>query len=140
MTKTVSNARRNKPKIVVSDVDEKRLNSLAVAVADRMPALADALLEELERARIVEQHAMPSNTVCMGSVLEYRSEDGQTRRVTLVYPGQADIAQGKISILTPIGTALIGLSQGQSIEWTARDDRRHRLTVLSVNNNADAAA
>ena len=140
MTINVSSARRNKPKIIVSDVDEKRLNSLAVAVAGRMPALADELLAELERAKIVKQHAMPSNAVRMGSKLEYSSEEGQTRQVTLVYPGEADIAQGKISILTPIGTALIGLSEGQSIEWTARDERRHRLTVLSVNNSTDAAA
>ena len=53
-------------------------------------------------------------------------------RVTLVFPGEADIAQGKISILTPIGAALIGLSAGQSIDWTARDGRIHRLKVESV--------
>jgi regulator of nucleoside diphosphate kinase len=138
MTNNGSYARRNKPKIVVSDVDEKRLNSLAVAVAGRMPALADELLAELERARIVAQHAMPSKAVRMGSLLEYSCEDGQTRQVRLVYPGEADIAQGRISILTPVGTALIGLSEGQSIEWTARDDRRHRLTVLAVDNSAPA--
>lgn len=138
MTMNISNARRNKPKIIVSDVDEKRLNSLAVAVAGRMPDLADELLAELERAKIVKQHAMPSNTVRMGSALEYSSEDGHRRQVTLVYPGEADIAQGKISILTPIGTALIGLSEGQSIEWTARDERRHRLKVLTVSNSTSA--
>ena len=139
MTINVPNARRSKPKIVVSDVDEKRLNGLAVAVANRMPELADELLAELERARIVKADVMPANVVRMGSSLEYSSEDGQQRQVTLVYPGEADIAEGKISILTPIGTALIGLAEGQSIEWTARDDRRHRLTVLNVRNSAEVA-
>jgi regulator of nucleoside diphosphate kinase len=68
----------------------------------------------------------------MGSTVEFRSDTGQQRRVTLVYPGEADFAQGRISILTPIGAALIGLSPGQSIAWTSRDGRQHRLTVLSV--------
>jgi regulator of nucleoside diphosphate kinase len=59
--------------------------------------------------------------------------DGRrARRVTVVYPLEDDIAPGNISLLAPIGTALIGLSQGQSIDWTARDGRRHRLTVVSV--------
>lgn len=49
-----------------------------------------------------------------------------------MFPVDADFAAGRISILTPIGTALIGLSPGQSIAWTARDGRRHQLTVLSV--------
>jgi len=138
MTINVSNARRSKPKIVVSDIDEKRLTGLSTAVANRMPEIADELLAELERAKIVNSHAMPVDVVRMGSMLGYRSEDGQERQVTLVYPGEADIALGKISILTPIGTALIGLSEGQSIEWTARDDRRHRLTVISVRNSVEA--
>lgn len=49
-----------------------------------------------------------------------------------MFPGEADIAEGKISILTPIGAALIGLKAGQSIDWTARDGRLHRLTVETV--------
>jgi regulator of nucleoside diphosphate kinase len=73
----------------------------------------------------------------MGSIVEFSSDAGQ-RRVTLVYPVEADIAEGRISILTPIGAALIGLSQGQSIAWTARDGRRHRLTVLEVRQPGEA--
>ncbi len=126
-----------KPKIVVSDIDEKRLSGLASAIANRMPELADELLGEMERAEVVSLQAIPSNVVRMGSSVEYAADDGN-RRVTLVYPGEADIAKGRISILTPIGTALIGLAEGQSIEWTARDGRGHRLTVLNVNNEPTA--
>jgi regulator of nucleoside diphosphate kinase len=68
----------------------------------------------------------------MGSVVEFRSNTSQQGKVTLVFPGEADIAKGRISILTPIGAALIGLSSGQSIAWTARDGRKHELTVVSV--------
>ncbi|MNW16687.1 nucleoside diphosphate kinase regulator [compost metagenome] len=52
--------------------------------------------------------------------------------MTLVFPKDADISEGRISVLTPIGTALLGLSAGQTMGWTARDDRRHTLTVLAV--------
>jgi regulator of nucleoside diphosphate kinase len=52
--------------------------------------------------------------------------------VTLVYPAEADIAEGRISVLTPVGTALIGLRAGQSITWRTRDGRKQVLTVLRV--------
>ena len=68
----------------------------------------------------------------MGSHVRYATETGEVREVTLVYPGEADISAGRISVLTPIGAALIGLSSGQSIDWRARDGRVHRLVVQSV--------
>jgi regulator of nucleoside diphosphate kinase len=68
----------------------------------------------------------------MGSTVQFKSDDGQQRRVILVFPGEADISQGKISVLTPVGAALIGLSEGQSIMWTTRDGRDQQLTVLAV--------
>ena len=52
--------------------------------------------------------------------------------MTLVYPAEADIDAGRVSVGTPIGTALLGLAEGQSIDWTARDGRRQRLTVVAV--------
>ncbi|WP_246712689.1 MULTISPECIES: GreA/GreB family elongation factor [unclassified Rhizobium] len=53
-----------------------------------------------------------------------------------LFPGEANIAKGKVSILTPIGTALIGVSKGQSIDWLARDGQVHRLTVKAVEAEA----
>jgi regulator of nucleoside diphosphate kinase len=67
----------------------------------------------------------------MGSLVEYEAR-GDRLRVQLVYPAQADVEAGRISVLTPIGTALLGLSAGQSIEWQTRDGRRQALTVLRV--------
>jgi regulator of nucleoside diphosphate kinase len=138
MTTNEFNPRQNKPMIVISDVDEGRLSGLAATISNRMPDLSDDLLTELERAKIIPHHLMPEKVVRMGSTLEYAADDSQRRQVTLVYPGDADIAQGKISILTPIGTALIGLSEGQSIDWAARDGRQHRLTVITVSNVVEA--
>jgi len=128
------------PNIVVSDADHDRLISLATATIDRVPEVAEGLLAEMERANVVSTRSVPPNVVQMGSTVEVRPDDGQQRRVTLVFPGEADIAEGKVSILTPIGTALIGLSEGQSVMWTARDGRRHRLTVLAVEAPRAAAA
>jgi regulator of nucleoside diphosphate kinase len=77
-------------------------------------------------------HAVPANVVQMGSTVEFATEEGVTRRITLVFPGQADITAARISVVTPIGAALIGLSEGQSIAWSTRDGRERRLTVLAV--------
>ena len=124
-------ARKNtKPAISLTRQDHERLTLLA----ERLPEgpLADEFLTELDRARVVSDKALGADVVRMGSTLAYSADAGESRRVTLVYPGEADIEAGKISLLTPIGVALIGLSAGQSIDWVARDGRVHRLTVETV--------
>lgn len=128
--KHVKNPR--KPSIVIGKTDHERLNNVALAAAERFPEISDGLLLELERARVVTDISVPRNVVSMGSSVEYETDTGDARTVTLVFPGDADISEGKISILTPIGTALLGLAVGQTISWIARDDRQHKLTVLAV--------
>jgi len=124
--------RRRKPAITLSRTDHERLSRLAESVSNRNAAIADELLAELDRARVVTESALAAGVVRMGSTLRFTTDAGEDRTVTLVYPGEADIAAGKISVLTPIGAALIGLSAKQSIDWTALDGRVHRLTVESV--------
>ncbi|WP_139974370.1 nucleoside diphosphate kinase regulator [Ochrobactrum sp. CGA5] len=136
----MSGKNRKKPNIVVSEIDYERLMGLASNVSERLEEIAEELMIELDRAKVVPAKRLPQNVIHMGSTVEFRSNDGQERRVTLVYPGEADIAQGKISILTPIGTALIGLAPGQSISWTARDGKQHELNVLSVSHEAEVPA
>lgn len=123
---------RRKPAIVVGRDEHGRLYRLASAASDRMPAESDELLAELDRARLVPDAAVPADVVRMGSQVEFRSDNGAVRRVALVYPEEADIAEGKVSVLTPIGAALIGLRPGHSMTWQARDGRPHELTVLAV--------
>jgi regulator of nucleoside diphosphate kinase len=123
---------RPMPRIVVSESDHDRLTDLATAALDRLPETAQELLDEMERAEVVGAPALPANVVRMGSTVTFQPDGGRKRRVTLVFPAAEDIAEARISVLTPIGTALIGLSEGQSIEWSARDGRRHQLTVLAV--------
>ena len=133
---TDSRAIGPKPSIVLSEDDYNRLTGLAEAVEDRQPLIAEELQAEIDRARVVADGTVPADVVQMGSTIEYRADDGPLKRVTLVFPGDADIADGRISILTPMGTALIGLSRGQSISWTARDGRTHQLTVINVEQPA----
>jgi len=118
------------PAILVGADDQQRLTMLALDALQRVPDVATELLAEMERAEVV--NAVPASVVQMGSRVTFVADDGRERSVVLVYPGQADIGVGRISILTPIGTALIGLSEGQSITWTTRDGRRRRLTVQRV--------
>jgi regulator of nucleoside diphosphate kinase len=128
-----------KPNIIVSEADERALTRLAAHALERTPELGQELLAEVERACIVPAASVPRGLVQMGSLVEFRQEGGRTRRVQLVYPGLADIAANRISILTPIGTALLGLREGQSIEWRARDGRTCRLTVISVGTGSGDA-
>ncbi|MFG1479472.1 nucleoside diphosphate kinase regulator [Xanthobacter sp. V4C-4] len=125
------NTSKRLPAIIIGTAEHHRLSGLATAALDHSPEVAEELLDELERARVVAPGRVPASTVRMGSTVTYTA-DGGTRTVTLVYPAEADIANGRVSIMTPIGAALIGLSEGQSIPWTARDGRRNALTVLKV--------
>jgi regulator of nucleoside diphosphate kinase len=138
MESAVQNLR--KPDIVVSHRDQDRLTTLATGAMSRFPEVAGELLSEMDRAEIMAPGAIPASVVQMGSWVVFSTDDGQTRRHKLVFPGDADIAAGKISILTPIGTALIGLSEGQSIGWRTRDGRWRRLTVVTVEPLTDDAA
>lgn len=130
---------RRKPNIQIGQTDFEKLSGLAETASARIPDVAGQLLAELDRARIVPDGRLGSNVVRMGSTLQFSTDAGERRVVTLVYPGEADISEGKVSILTPIGAALIGLAAGQSIDWTARDGRSHRLTVDSVVPDSEMA-
>lgn len=131
---------RRKPAIAMAQSDHDRLSRLAESLAERNPAVADELFAELDRARIVADHQLRADVVRMGTTLRFTTDAGEDRTVTLVFPNEADIEQGKISVLTPIGVALIGLSARQSIDWTARDGRVHRLTVEEVGPAAAGAS
>lgn len=132
--------KRRKPALTVTRSDHERLSGLAESISTRNPAVAEQLASELDRARIVDDRRIAADVVRMGSRLRFTTDAGEDRSVTLVFPGEANIAEGKISVLTPIGAALVGLSAGQSIDWTALDGRTHRLRVESVEPPAVAEA
>lgn len=137
---SISVKKRRKPAITIGIEANRRLSDLAMAIEDRMPEIADALLQELDRARLVPDAKLSDKTIRIGSDVEFTTNGEQSRRITLVLPAQADIAQGRISVATPIGLALIGLSEGQSMTAHARDGRENVLTVVKVLPPQPAAA
>ena len=121
------------PPIVVTRPDYERLSNLVDAAAEAMPLAGEDLAGELDRARIVEADEVAADVVTMHAQFAFKdSVTGETRTVSLVYPGEENIDEGRISILTPIGAALLGLSEGQSVEWEARNGTPRTLTVVKL--------
>ena len=130
---------RMKPSITLSADDYQGLSTLAHAARNKMPDLAAELAEEIGRAHVLAKGRHPQHTVCMNSEVEFRDDTtGRVHKVTLVYPAEADISQGRVSVLTPVGTALIGLRSGGSITWETPAGEARELTVLSVRENHPA--
>ncbi len=128
-----------RPPITLSESDADAIAGLAVGIEERMPELAGLLQDEVDRADIVPAGSVPPHIVQMGSFVEFADDStGRTRTVQLVFPAEADIAAGKISILTPIGAGLIGLHEGHSIIWPDRDGDSHVLRVVKVSSTAPA--
>jgi regulator of nucleoside diphosphate kinase len=126
------------PRIALSRFDFERLERLLEKVGPR--ADLDALREELERAEIFEPADVPSDLVTMNSVVRFADEEsGKESEVTLVFPGSADVEKQRISVLAPIGSALLGLSVGDSIDWPLPDARTRRLRVVAVTYQPEAA-
>ena len=125
------------PRIALSRFDHKRLDELLEKAAPR-PEL-DALREELERAEIVEPDAVPENLVTMNSVVRFADETGKESEVTLVFPGRAEADRNKISVFAPLGSALLGLSIGDSIDWPLPNGRARRVRVVGTTYQPGAA-
>lgn len=127
------------PDIVISADDHKRLQNIAEAAQKSAPRVAEYLQEELDRATVCTTSENCAPGVRMGSFVEFRDdESGRVRTVQLVFPADADVEADRISVLTPIGAALIGLSEGQSIEWRKRGGEWKTLTVLKVSDRKTA--
>jgi regulator of nucleoside diphosphate kinase len=126
-------SKNRRPPIILGRTDADRLAALAAKMEHSNPALADLLLGEIERADVRDDHKVPATTVGMQSIVEFLDEaHGTSRSVQLVYPSEADIAANRISVLTPVGAGLIGLSPGQSIAWPDRGGRERMLRILKV--------
>ena len=124
------------PHIVVSKQDAARLEALLASVDAEGGEVAPALAAELDRAEYRELADMPEGVVMMGSHVRCIDETtGEQHALKLVYPADADLADGRVSILAPVGAALLGLSVGQSIQWPLPGGRVTRLTVAAVTND-----
>lgn len=126
------------PPITVTRLDLQRLERLLDGLDDFGPAAA-ALEAELSRAQVVGLDEVPPGLVTMNSSVRCREEgSGKEYQLTLVYPEQAG-GEGCVSILAPVGTALLGLSIGQSIDWPAPGGKTLKLTLLDITYQPEAA-
>ncbi|MBB1302821.1 nucleoside diphosphate kinase regulator [Pseudoalteromonas sp. SR44-8] len=107
-----------KPELIISSLDADRLYDLMESLPAGSFAGEKELEAELGRATIVEPKDVPSTVVTMNSTVNFIVESTKEEFTkTLVYPKNADASTDKISILAPVGSALLGLSQGDEIEW-----------------------
>ena len=125
----------SRPPIRVSRVDAERIESLLENPQYRALDTA-ALVDELSRAEILEPAQMPGDVIGMNSVarVQVTDADGGSREhdLTLVFPRDADAEAHKVSVLAPVGSALLGLRAGDAIDWPMPGGRSATLTVLSV--------
>lgn len=119
-------------RVQVTASDLQRLRSVMNSWPGDEEAI-DALADELDRADIVPAERIAGNVVTMNSRVVFRDEKtGRTREVLLVYPRDSDPEHGRISVLAPIGSALLGLSVGQTIDWPLPRGQVKRLRIVDV--------
>ncbi len=125
------------PSLLLTQDDLERLSQLLDAQSGRF----DRLEAELARATVVPRAEIPRDVVTMNSRVLFEDETtGERREVTLVYPHEADIDAGKISVTVPVGSALLGLRVGQSIDWELPSGAKRRYRVIEVPYQPESAA
>lgn len=130
-----------RPPIHLLDTEADILGDLALQVEHRHPVVSAMLLAEIERAEIHDAASLPGDVVTLGSTVGYWDEGSNSRRtVKIVLPGHADVEAGRVSVMTPIGAGLIGLSAGQTIEWPDLEGRERRITIVKVQQPPRAVA
>jgi regulator of nucleoside diphosphate kinase len=128
------------PEITITRPDFERLGALFASSGVTDDAWVERLDEELARARVVAPESVPPDVVTMNSRVCFEDEAaGVTREITLVYPDEANAESARVSVLAPIGSALLGLRVGQSIEWPLPNGRRKRYRVVSVPYQPEAS-
>ncbi len=124
-------------RIFITDQDYHRLMTL---VGQEESAMAEALEEELSRANVIAQAEIPRDVVTMNSKVKFwDASTDQENEITLVYPQDANLQEGRVSVLAPVGVALLGLSVGQSIDWKMPNGAVKKLKVKAVTFQPEAA-
>ncbi|QWT14395.1 nucleoside diphosphate kinase regulator [Sphingobium xenophagum] len=125
---------RARPPIQIRETDAERIGNLAIEAEERLPQVAELLLAEINRAKVVQDSRLPGDVVAMQSIVKFVDEASDAERtLQLVYPQAADIEAGRISILSLVGAGLLGLRPGQSISWPDRAGKQRALRIIEVN-------
>lgn len=128
-----------RPQIHMIEQEADMLSDLAISIKDKLPQVSELLIRETSRAKLYTAADIAPDVVIMGSLVEFLDEKMGTRRtVQLVYPPDADISAGRISILTPVGAGLIGMREGQSILWPDREGHERRLVITKVRQTTES--
>ncbi len=140
MTNPVATTKASRrPPIHMIDTEADRLGALAMAAEERVPQVSELLLNEIGRAKLHTRDRVPDNVVTMHATVRFVDEaSGKESTYKLVYPADADISAGRISILTPVGAGLIGMREGQSILWPDRDGHERELRIVEVSQAVQA--
>jgi regulator of nucleoside diphosphate kinase len=124
---------QERPPIHLLATESDLVASLALRSEHRQPVVAAMLLEEIERAELHDSDSMPPGYARLNSQITFVDEKTwQVREVQLVLPGEANIAHGRVSILTPMGAALFGLAAGHTIEWPDLHGKHRPIRILRV--------
>ena len=125
--------RRSKDSLVISSFDKERLTRLIQNAESGEPREElDDLAKEIERGIELQPREIPPDVVTMNSTVRVTDLDsGSTHVYTIVFPADADYEKGRISILAPLGTALLGFRVGDTVDWTMpRGTRRLRIEEI----------
>ncbi len=108
-------------KVFITATDRQRLSDMvetALAGKNRDTLFLKELAHELATAETIDSKAVPANVVTMNSRVVVRDvETGEISEYTLVFPEKADVSQGRLSVVSPIGTAILGYAKGDTITW-----------------------
>ncbi|MBS1204532.1 MAG: nucleoside diphosphate kinase regulator [Proteobacteria bacterium] len=130
----------SRPAIMINELDAERLDRLLEQPDYASLPVADALNNELDRAQMCAPGAMPPNVVTMNSTVKFRElKSGEERVRTLVYPAQMTDSATQLSVLAPVGAALLGLRVGDSIHWQLPGGTTTDLEVLELLYQPEAA-
>lgn len=122
----------DRPPITLTSCDYERLTQMLMLNKYRTLPGIDELQDELDRANVVEPEELPNDVITINSTARFIDETSNEQfEITLVYPDKADGAT-KISVLAPVGSALLGMSVGQSIPWQVPGRQKLLLKVLDV--------
>jgi len=130
----------SRPTIIINELDAERIDRLLEQPAFASLPVADALNAELDRAQMCTPQNMPHDVVTMNSKVKFRDlTTGEVRVRTLVYPAQMTDSATQLSVLAPVGAALIGLRAGDTINWALPGGTSTHLEVLELLWQPEAA-
>ncbi|AVF36876.1 nucleoside diphosphate kinase regulator [Rahnella sikkimica] len=130
----------SKPTLIISELDAERLDRLLAQPAFASSPVADALNEELDRAEILPPEQIPADVVTMNSKVRFtEGKEGEEHIRTLVYPAALKDSNEQLSVMAPLGAALLGLRVGGSITWEMPGGGESVVNVLELLYQPEAA-